>query len=174
MPGTKEPAGRAKISKSSRIVWGVYQQIAAVYASLGILQVLMHYLHIGLSGFLASALGLWEAARELVAVLLHGLITIPSSWFGGEVVVPLAVRDYLSVGLVIASFLWKERNVPEQKLMERSPFDKMASPHRIALAAIPLWPVVIVMLFVDGVYEWGEPDDSPIIVKFSLGLSFCL
>src|SRR5687768_3703306 len=87
-----------KVSRAAKVGWGVYQQIAAVFAAFGLAALLGHFWDIGWRGALATIVGVWDATvRPAVEWLFHVLVSVPLSWLGVEFDVPLWARDYLSV-----------------------------------------------------------------------------
>jgi hypothetical protein len=90
-------------TKALRVGWGVYQQVAGGFSAFGMLALVAGLWHIGMRGFLKNLVAIWDqTVRPATAFVMHGLVTVPLSWVHVHVEVPLAVRDYLSVGLVMA------------------------------------------------------------------------
>jgi hypothetical protein len=84
--------------------WTIYQQIAAIFAAIGLAALADHWWHIGWRGALGSLVGIWgETVRPAMAAVFHVLVTVPLGWVHIHVEVPLVVRDYLSVGAIFAA-----------------------------------------------------------------------
>lgn len=113
-PDTEEPdpLERKRWSRTSTAAWSVYQRTAAVFTALGIAALLGHLWPIRWRGALAAIVGIWDATvRPAMEWVLHVLVTVPLSWRGVDLEVPLRVRDYLAVGVVVASSLIGDRRV---------------------------------------------------------------
>jgi hypothetical protein len=115
-----EPTGRGRSGKRSRqrkaakAINEVRLHVGAVLAAFG-LAALVHQLGVNWRGALAPILGFWDlTVRPVATWVFHYLVTVPIGWLGVPFEVPLWVRDYLSVGIILAlSFTRTIRNRPD-------------------------------------------------------------
>ena len=109
----EEQHGPSKLRKAAKFGRGLYQQVASTFSAIGMLALIAGLWHLGLRGVIAWLVGIWDATvRPAVAFVLHGLVTVPLGWIHVHFEVPVVVRDYLSVGLVLALSARRERKVP--------------------------------------------------------------
>src|SRR5262245_6367838 len=102
---TDQDAGEPSrnVSRAAKVGWGIYQQVATVLATFGIVAMIGHFWVIGWRGFLRTVVGVWsQTIRPATEWVFHILVSVPLGWLGVDFVVPLWVRDYLSVGLIFA------------------------------------------------------------------------
>src|SRR5262245_13561756 len=89
--------------RAARFGLGVYESVSSPFSAIGMLGVVVGLFHLGLHGLVAFLVGIWASTvRPAVAAALHVLVTVPFGWLGVHFEVPLVVRDYVSVGLVLA------------------------------------------------------------------------
>ena len=85
-----------------RILWSVYQHVASVLAIIGLAAVLNHVFHIEWRSVLGTVVGYWdEIVRPVAKVLLDHLIVVPLGWVGWHIELPVLLRDYLTIGLIL-------------------------------------------------------------------------
>ena len=78
-----------------------YQHVAGVLGGIALATVLGPLIDVGWRGALAELIGYWnDYARPAVKLVLDFLIVMPLSALGWHISIPLAVRDYLSVGAI--------------------------------------------------------------------------
>jgi len=99
----EEPAKPRKPSKAVRFGWGLYQQVAAIFAAFGLAALVGHFWEIGWRGFLNTLVGVWDqTVRPVTTWLCHYALTFPLDWVGIDFVLPQWLQDYLSVGIILA------------------------------------------------------------------------
>ena len=130
---------RAKATKAASFGLSIWRQIAAVFAAFAIAAVISHWWHIGWRGWLATLVGIWaDTVRPAVAWLFHYLVTVPLGWIGIDFEISLFVRDYLTVGIILAlsglraTLWWRGRTGPSVEMPETN-----AAPFQFALKEIP-------------------------------------
>jgi hypothetical protein len=134
-PGGEEP-GRAR--ETIRFGQGVYGHVKAVLGAFALAAFLGHVFHIGWHGFLLMLIGYWdEYVRPVTQAVSTALITTPLSWIGVHYEVPVLVRDYLSVGTILALSL--ARSYSTHKLVS---WDRVRDTVSAWLIAIITWPLM--------------------------------
>ncbi len=89
--------------------WGMYQQVAAVLGAFGLAAMVGDIFGVGWRGFVGTLVGYWgEYVRPVAKAVFNAIVTVPLSWFGWHVEVPLLVRDYLVVGTIFALSMSRE------------------------------------------------------------------
>lgn len=150
-PEAGEPTRRlGKASRAAEVGWRAYQQIAAVIGAFGILALIGHFWDIGLKGFIATIVGVWDATiRPAVEFVCHVLVTTPLSWFGVEFEVPLWLRDHVSVGAILALSITRDyriRRARRQKSFASylgRPILSFISALLLGPILLPLWPMAV-------------------------------
>ncbi|GHJ47437.1 hypothetical protein Cs7R123_47790 [Catellatospora sp. TT07R-123] len=98
----EQHAPQPKTRIVARFGWSLYQQVTAVFATIGLAALADHWWHIGWRGVLGDLVGFWsQTVRPAVAAVFHILVTVPLGWMHVHFEVPLAARDYMSVGLML-------------------------------------------------------------------------
>lgn len=96
-------------SKAAKLGLGLYQHSSAVLASFGLAAIIGHFWDIEWKSFLASVVGVWDqTVRPAAAQLFRIFVSIPLDWVGIDFEVPQFVRDYVSVGAVLALSVVRE------------------------------------------------------------------
>ena len=95
-------------SSPVRFILGVWRWIAAPYAALGIAEAIRHWWHFEWHGYFGAVAHLWGGMRAIADGFFHGSVTIPSDWLGWQIEVPLWLRDYLAIGVVVAASIVRE------------------------------------------------------------------
>jgi hypothetical protein len=153
-----KPSGARRAVKFG---WGLYEQVAAVFAAIGLAALIDHWLHIGWHGALRDVIGIWSrTVRPAVAAVLHVLVTVPLGWMHVHFEVPLAVRDYLAVGLVLLlSAVRVVRRLPRDDVRDagpardsgqsrqRNPRESLLWTGFVVLILLFAWPVFVGVLF---------------------------
>ena len=83
----------------------IYQQVASVLGAFGLIAFLGHFVQVDWRGALADLIAVWaEYVRPAVKHLLDLTVVAFCHWLGWtSFQVPLAIRDYLTVGLVLTA-----------------------------------------------------------------------
>src|SRR5262245_15774066 len=105
----EEPTDPGRVAKSPGIGWGVYQQIAAVFAAFGIAAFIGHFWRIGWRGSLEALVGVWaHTVRPATEWLLHVLVSVPLGWLGVQFEIHEFYRDYFSVAVIMILSIVRE------------------------------------------------------------------
>jgi hypothetical protein len=84
------------------VVFLVYQQITSVFAAIGLAVLVGHVLHFEWRSILAGLVDAWETyVQGVVRWVLHLIVSVPLAWFHVHVEVPVVVREYVAVGVVL-------------------------------------------------------------------------
>jgi len=144
-----------------RFAWGAYQQLAAVLGAFSMAVFVGEVFDLGWHGILAKLVGIWsEYVRPVAEWLLDWVVWPFNYFFDWHVEIPLVVRDYLSVGLILAlsflrtyrsEFSWRDA-WGDLVLM---PFSRKASmedrlvygPYSPVLLPF-IWPITVVLMMV--------------------------
>ena len=101
--GEKQKPEPRRARKAAKFGWSLYQQVAAVFAAIGLAALVDHWWHIGWRGALGSLVGVWShTVRPAVAAVFHVVVTVPPGWIRIHFEVPVAARDYMSIDLILA------------------------------------------------------------------------
>jgi hypothetical protein len=84
-----------------RFGWMAYQQVAAILGAFALIALISHVAPLRWRSFLRALVDQWnDYVRPATRWLFDLLISTPLSWYDVRFELPLAVRDYLSVGMV--------------------------------------------------------------------------
>ncbi|GAA0585985.1 hypothetical protein [Rhizomicrobium electricum] len=83
--------------------WFAYQQIASILGACSLLIFCGHYIHIDWSGIFQALILAWnQTVVPVVRLVLDETIVAFLKWaFHWSIVIPAALRDYLTVGIVL-------------------------------------------------------------------------
>jgi hypothetical protein len=142
---TIEPSRRRRL-----IVLGVgaYHHVAGVLGALALAAFASQVFSLDWRGILASAIGVWDEYVRPVARWLADVIVWPvERLFGWNIDVPVTVRDYFSVGLVLFLSFMRATNKPGERLLvlRRSPEQRRLKLWML-LACVVAWPIVALLL----------------------------
>jgi hypothetical protein len=106
-----------RAAKAIAFGWSLYQQVAAVLGAIGMAALVDHYWCIGWRGWLMGLVGVWGlTVRPAMAWVFHGLVTVPLGWLGiHHFEVSQVLRDYFSVGLIVALSTFREVRKQDRK-----------------------------------------------------------
>jgi hypothetical protein len=129
---------------SMRAGWGrartIYRHVAAVLATFGLASLVQRVFGLDWRGFLGALVGYWgHTIRPAVAWFFHVTVSTPLEWIGITFAVPLAVRDYLTVGFILATSFARV-GVARRR---HGRYYLIRNGVKIAL----IWPIMIVLWF---------------------------
>ena len=131
----------------------VYQQVASVIGAFALIAFAQHIFEVGWHGLLADLVAQWDLyVRPAVKFIFDVTVVALFSWaLDWRIEVPLAVRDYLSVGLVLIASNWRAINYEVTRsggsfartlaTSARSPLSWL-----LTLLNVLLWPVMVALL----------------------------
>jgi hypothetical protein len=159
--------------------WGAYRHVAAVLGAFSMLVFFGELLDLGWRGILARLVGVWSEYVRPSVEWIFQCLTWPVEWaFDWNIDVPLLVRDYVAVGLlVISSGGRASRNVTDAALGSRTGSKLGKIGYVLALQILPplkewfidrekgryvigppmlwaIWVVLVPIAFIVGVLTW--------------------
>ena len=138
-----EPSRR----RPGNLFWGAYSQVSAVLGALSMLVFLSEAFGLGIKGVLAKLVSVWSAVVRPGVKWLTDVVVFPFGWlFHWNIEVPLWLRDYLSVGLILVL-----SSIRARVAYKNSPIPERAKGLSLGymLGALFFWPLIVI---VDG-YE---------------------
>lgn len=138
---------QSRTGEAIKVGQGLYGHVKAVLGAFALAAFLGHVFHIGWHGFLLMLIGYWdEYVRPVTKAVAEVLVTAPLSWIGVHFEVPVLVRDYLSVGTILALSL--ARSYSKHKLLSWERVGGVLSAWLISIATWPFLFAFFLVMFV--------------------------
>ena len=150
-PVTKPNQAVGPSRRRSRLIslgTGAYQHVAGVLGAFALAAFGSQVFSLDWRGILADVVGVWDEYVRPVAKLLADMIVWPvERLFGWNIDVPVIVRDYFSVGLVLFLSFMRATNKPGERIqILMRDREQRRLKLMMLLASLLAWPVVILLL----------------------------